>query len=107
MCCVFVYPVGVPLAFFALLYPLRHAWANSDHDALVAGILDGRDGVLTAHSSRPGNLGSPASAAESSFRERYSADVADDGGDDADLVLQRYDKQQKIFVQAQERVPGV
>ena len=46
MCCIFVYPVGVPLAFFALLYPLRETLASE-------GAVDGFEEVHPRHVGKP------------------------------------------------------
>ena len=88
--CVFVYPLGVPLVFFVLLYQTRAHWGNraGSHDGLVERIIDGGDAVLSVDGPKA-PLEPSATPAEAAFHESYSR--AGDAGDgaEADLVKAR------------------
>ena len=70
--CIFIYPVGVPAVFLALLLSVRDRVTTRDYDVFVRNVLKGGDDVLAVSSAQVGGKG-PESPAELRFRENYAS----------------------------------
>ncbi|KAH8049049.1 hypothetical protein JL720_15708 [Aureococcus anophagefferens] len=68
--CIVIYPVGIPLGFFALLYSVRDSIAPTDYDAFVSKILSGEDRTLALE--EPVEVAETDTAEEKAVKRKYS-----------------------------------
>ncbi|KAH8073568.1 hypothetical protein JL721_2871 [Aureococcus anophagefferens] len=99
--CIFIYPVGVPAVFLALLLSVRDRVTARDYDVFVRNVLKGGDDVLAVSSAQVGGKG-PESPAELRFRENYASKSS--ARRRSTVFSRRYETGLKVYGAADEYV---
>ena len=99
--CIFIYPVGVPAVFLALLLSVRDRVTARDYDVFVRNVLKGGDDVLAVSSAQVGGKG-PESPAELRFRENYASKSS--ARRRSTVFSRRYETGLKVYGAAEEYV---